>query len=201
LEHMANGLLVGSYYIILALGLSLIFSLGGVVNLAHGAFYALGAYFAYEIQRRFGFPGAVVISPVLVGIIGMVIEVLFIRRFYREDPALALLFTFGLAMATEQSLRLIWGATGLPFPMPEMFRGVLLIGDFIYSYYRLAMLGVAAAVVIGTWLLLNRTSFGMIVRAGTSDPEMVRALGISLRPVLTAKIGRASCRERVERRE
>ena len=141
---MANGLLVGSYYIILALGLSLIFSLGGVVNLAHGAFYALGAYFAVEIQRRLGFLGAVIIAPVLVGIIGMVIETLFIRRLYREDPALTLLFTFGLAMATEQSLRLVWGATGLPFPMPEMFRGVLLIGDFIYSYYRLTMLGVAA---------------------------------------------------------
>jgi len=107
LEHMANGLLVGSYYIILALGLSLIFSLGGVVNLAHGAFYALGAYVAYEIQRRLGFLGAVVIAPVLVGIIGMVIETLFIRRLYREDPALTLLFTFGLAMATEQRLRLI----------------------------------------------------------------------------------------------
>ena len=133
--------------------------------------------------------GAVVIAPVLVGIIGMVIETLFIRRLYREDPALTLLFTFGLAMATEQSLRLIWGATGLPFPMPEMFRGVLLIGDFIYSYYRLTMLGVAAAVVLGTWLLLNKTPFGMIVRAGTSDPEMVRALGISLRPVLTAIFG------------
>jgi branched-chain amino acid transport system permease protein len=189
LEHMANGLLVGSYYIILALGLSLIFSLGGVVNLAHGAFYALGAYFAFEIQRRTGFLGAVIISPVLVGIIGMAIETLFIRRLYREDPALTLLFTFGLAMATEQSLRLIWGATGLPFPMPEMFRGVLLIGDFIYSYYRLTMLGVAAAVVLGTWLLLHKTPFGMVVRAGTSDPEMVRALGISLRPVLTAIFG------------
>ena len=83
LEHMANGLLVGSsHYIILALGLSLIFSLGGVVNLAHGAFYALGAYFAFEDQRRLGFAGAVVIAPVLVGIIGMVIETLFIRRLY-----------------------------------------------------------------------------------------------------------------------
>ena len=84
-------------------------------------------------------------------------------------------------MATEQSLRLVWGATGLPFPMPEMFRGVLLIGDFIYSYYRLTMLGVAAVVVLGTWLLLHKTPFGMIVRAGTSDPRWC-ALGISLRP-------------------
>jgi branched-chain amino acid transport system permease protein len=189
LEHMANGLLVGAYYIVLALGLSLIFSLGGVVNLAHGAFYALGAYFAYEVQRRLGFFGALVVSPIAVALIGMLIETLFIRRLYREDPALTLLFTFGLALATEQSLRLIWGATGLPFPMPDALRGVLLLGEFIYSYYRLAVLGAAVIAVGGTWLLLHKTSFGMIVRAGTVDPEMVRALGINLRPVLTAVFG------------
>jgi branched-chain amino acid transport system permease protein len=189
LEHMVNGLLVGSYYIILALGLSLIFSLGGVVNLAHGAFYALGAYFAYEINRRLGFFGALALSPIAIGLIGMAIETLFIRRLYREDPALTLLFTFGLALATEQSLRLIWGATGLPFPLPEAFRGVLLLGDFLYPYYRLFVLAVAAIAVIGIWLLLHKTPFGMIVRAGVGDPEMVRALGISLRPVLTAIFG------------
>jgi branched-chain amino acid transport system permease protein len=189
LEHMVNGLLVGSYYIILALGLSLIFSLGGVVNLAHGAFYALGAYFAYEVNRRLGFFGALALSPIAVGLVGMAIETLFIRRLYRQDPALTLLFTFGLAIATEQSLRLIWGATGLPFPLPDAFRGVLLLGDFLYPYYRLFVLAVAAIAVTGIWLLLHKTPFGMIVRAGVSDPEMVRALGISLRPVLTAVFG------------
>ena len=189
LEHMANGLLVGAYYIVLALGLSLIFSLGGVVNLAHGAFYAIGAYVAYEVQRRLGFFGALAVAPVAVGVIGMAIETLFVRRLYREDPALTLLFTFGLALAVEQSLRLIWGATGLPFPLPDALRGVLLLGDFIYSYYRLAVLAIVVAAVGGVWLLLHKTPFGMIVRAGTSDPEMVRALGISLRPVLTAVFG------------
>src|SRR5438094_10609845 len=97
-EHIANGLLVGSYFIVLALGLSLIFSLGGVVNLAHGAFYALGAYFAVEVQKRLGFSGAVILSPIGVALVGVVIETLFLRRLYREDPMLALLFTFGLAM-------------------------------------------------------------------------------------------------------
>src|SRR3989441_3280098 len=114
IEQILNGLVVGAYYIVLALGLSLIFSLGGVVNLAHGAFYALGAYMAYEIQRRLGFAGAMALSPIGVALIGVLIERLAIRRFYREDPGLALLFTFGLAMAAEQSLRLVWGATGLP---------------------------------------------------------------------------------------
>ena len=186
IEQILNGLLVGAYYIVLALGLSLIFSLGGVVNLAHGAFYALGAYFAVEVQRRLGFAGAVVLAPVGVALVGMVIETLFLRRLYREDPMLGLLFTFGLAMTAEQSLRLIWGTSGLPFPIPEALRGQLLLGDFIYSYYRLTVLGVSAASVLGCWLLLNKTAFGMIVRAGTRDPEMVRAMGISLKPALTA---------------
>ena len=186
LEHIANGLLVGSYFIVLALGLSLIFSLGGVVNLAHGAFYALGAYLAYEIQLRLGFFGAMVLSPAGVALAGVLIETLFLRRFYREDPVLGLLFTFGLAMVAEQSLRMIWGATGLPFAIPDALRGQVFLGDFIYSRYRLAVLGVSAFAVIGSWLLLNKTSFGLVVRAGTRDPEMVRALGIGLRPILTA---------------
>ena len=185
-EQILNGLLVGSYYIVLSLGLSLIFSLGGVVNLAHGAFYALGAYFAYEVQRRLGFGGAVVLAPVGVALVGMVIERLFLRRLYREDPMLGLLFTFGLAMTAEQSLRLIWGTTGLNFSIPDALRGQLLVGDFIYSYYRLTVLAVTMLAVTGCWLLLNKTAFGMIVRAGTRDPEMVRALGISLKPAQTA---------------
>ena len=186
LEQIINGLLVGSYYIVLALGLSMIFSLGGVVNLAHGAFYAVGAYFAYEVQKFAGFGGAIVLAPVGVALLGVAIERLLLQRLYREDPMLGLLFTFGLAMTVEQSLRLIWGTTGLPFAIPESLRGTVLVGDFIYSYYRLTVLAVSAAAVLGCWLLLNKTAFGMIVRAGTRDPEMVRALGISLKPALAA---------------
>jgi branched-chain amino acid transport system permease protein len=186
LEQVINGLLVGSLYIILSLGLSLIFSLGGVVNLAHGAFYAVGAYLAFEIEKRLGFFGAVALSPIGVALIGIVTERLFLSRLYNKDPALGLLFTFGLAMAAEQILRMIWGTTGLPFSMPDALRGQLHLGDFIYSYYRLTILLVTAVAVTGCWLLLNKTSFGMIVRAGVRDPEMVRAMGISLRPALTA---------------
>ena len=186
LEQVINGLLVGSFYIILSLGLSLIFSLGGVVNLAHGAFYAVGAYLAFEVERRVGFFGAMVLSPVGVGLLGMLIERLLLSRLYSKDPALGLLFTFGLAMVAEQALRMIWGTTGLPFSIPDALRGQLHVGDFIYSYYRLTILVVTATAVTGCWLLLNKTSFGMIVRAGVRDPEMVRAMGISLRPALTA---------------
>jgi branched-chain amino acid transport system permease protein len=185
-EQIANGLLVGAYYVVLSLGLSLIFSLGGVVNLAHGAFYAVGAYLAYEIERRLGFFGAMGLSPVGVALIGILIERFALRRLYNKDPMLGLLFTFGLALTAEQTLRMIWGSTGLPFSLPDQLRGQLILGEFIYSYYRLFVLGVAIAAVTGCWLLLNRTAFGMVVRAGVRDPEMVRALGISLRPVLTA---------------
>jgi len=189
LEQILNGLLVGSYYIVLALGLSLIFSLGGVVNLAHGAFYALGAYFAYEVSERLGFFPALAISPLLVATIGMVIERFALRRLYGEDPILGLLFTFGLAMTAEQTLRMIWGTTGLNFAIPDALRGQLLLGDFIYSYYRLAVLAVCIASILGCWLLLTRTAFGMIVRAGVQDPEMVRVMGIQLRPILTLVFG------------
>jgi branched-chain amino acid transport system permease protein len=189
LEHALNGLLSGAYFVMLALGLSLIFSLGGVVNLAHGAFYALGAYLAVELTSRLGFAGALIASPIVVAVIGMAIENFLLKRLYGEDPTLSLLFTFGLALTAEQSLRLVWGSTGLPFSIPPFLRGQLLVGEFPYSYYRLAILGVAVVAVGGTWLLLTRTSFGMIVRAGVHDPEMVRALGIRLRPVLAAIFG------------
>lgn len=186
IEQIVNGLLVGSYYILLSLGLSLIFSLGGVVNLAHGAFYAVGAYLAWELEKRVGFFGAMALSPIGVALIGMFIERFGLRRLYNKDPMLGLLFTFGLALVGEQSLRMIWGSTGLPFSIPNALQGVLIAGDFIYSYYRMFMLAVAATAVAGFWVLLNKTAFGMVVRAGTRDPEMVRALGINLRPTLTA---------------
>ncbi len=189
LEQVLNGLLVGSYYLLIALGLSLIFSLGGIVNLSHGAFYAIGAYLGVEIANRFGFAAAFVASPVLVALIGLAVERFLFRRFYREDPILSLLLTFGMAMVIEQAIRMIWGAAPIPFGIPSWLTGVLFVGDFIYPYYRLAMLAVAALCVIGIWLLLNRTAFGKIVKAGVQDPDMVGVLGIPLAPVMGAMVG------------
>src|SRR4029453_8813157 len=108
LEQVFNGLLAGAYYLLIALGLTLIFSLGGLVNLAHGAFYALGAYFAVKLAGSLGFGGVLLASPALVAIVGLLIERFLLRRFYREDPALGLLATFGLAMVAEQTLRVIF---------------------------------------------------------------------------------------------
>ena len=187
-QHLLNGLLAGAYYLLIALGLSLIFSLGGLVNLAHGAFYALGAYIAVKLGDRLGFGGVLIASPVLVAIVGLVIERFLFRRFYRADPALGLLLTFGLAMVAEQTLRLVFGASPLPFSIPDALKGQLLVGDFIYSRYRLVMLAIAALAVAALWLLLQRTPFGRVVRAGVQNPDMVAALGISLQPYMSAVV-------------
>lgn len=187
-EQVINGLLVGAYYLLIALGLSLIFSLGGLVNLAHGAFYALGAYFAVQLADHIGFAGAIVASPVLVAIVGLVVERFLFRRFYRHDPALGLLLTFGLAMVIEQTLRIVFGAAPIPFSIPSLLRGQILLGDFIYSKYRLLMLLLAAAAVGGLWFLLQRTPFGRVVRAGVQNPDMVAALGISLAPYMSGVV-------------
>lgn len=186
LEQVINGLLVGGYYLLIALGLSLIFSLGGVVNLAHGAFYALGAYFAVEITRQLGFGSALVLSPVLVGLLGIAFERFLLRRFYSADPIVSLLLTFGLAMVAEQLLRIVWGASPLPMSIPPGLRGNLALGEFLYSYYRLFMLAMVMAALAGVWWLLHRTAFGRVVRAGVQRPDMVAVLGIRLQPYMTA---------------
>ena len=188
LEQILNGLLAGSSYLLIALGLSLIFSLGGIVNLAHGAFYAIGAYIAVEIGGRLGFAPALVLSPLLVGLLGGLLERFLFRRFYRADPILSLLVTFGLAMVIEQVLRIVWGAAPIPFAIPGYLSGLLLVGGLIYPYYRLAILLVTVLAVLGLWLLLNKTAFGRIVRAGVQDPDMVGALGISLAPVMATVV-------------
>ncbi|MBC9207597.1 branched-chain amino acid ABC transporter permease [Roseomonas aerophila] len=188
LEQVLNGLLIGANYLLIALGLSLIFSLGGVVNLAHGAFYAIGAYLTVALSPTIGFGGAIIVSPVLVACLGLVIERLLLSRFYRGDPILSLLLTFGLAMVAEQSLRMIFGAAPVPFSIPLWLRGQVFMGEFIYSKYRLIILAVAVLCVAGLWLLLKRTAFGRVVRAGVQNPDMVAALGISLRPYMTAVV-------------
>src|SRR5512147_249955 len=186
LEQVVNGLVLGGYYLLLALGLSLIFSVGGVVNLAHGAFYALGAYVALEVSKYLGFGASVVIAPVVVGLLGILFERFLLRRFYSADPILSLLVTFGLAMVAEQFIRMVWGAAPLAYAMPAVFKGNVTVGDFLFSRYRLLMLAVVIVVMTGLWLLLHKTSFGRVVRAGVQRPDMVAALGIRLQPYMTA---------------
>jgi len=186
LEQVVNGLVLGGYYLLIALGLSLIFSVGGVVNLAHGAFYAIGAYVSLEIAKRLGFGGAVALSPVAVALLGLVFERFILRRFYTADPILSLLVTFGLALVAEQAIRIVWGAAPLPASMPQALKGAVVLGDFLFSKYRLLLLAIVAVVLAGIWLLLHRTSFGRVVRAGIQRPDMVAALGIRLQPYMMA---------------
>lgn len=188
LEQVVNGLVLGGYYLLIALGLSLIFSVGGVVNLAHGAFYALGAYLAVTVGKFTGFAPAVAISPVLVAFVGIFFERFILRRFYREDPILSLLVTFGLAMVAEQAIRMIWGAAPLPATMPASIRGAVIVGDLLFSRYRLLMLAIVAVILGGIWILMNKTLFGRVVRAGIQQPDMVAALGIRLQPYMTAVV-------------
>lgn len=186
LEQVVNGLVLGGYYLLLALGLSLIFSVGGIVNLAHGAFYALGAYLSLELGQRLGWGAGVLLSPVLVGLLGIAFERLLLRRFYTADPILSLLVTFGLAMVAEQALRMAWGAAPLASSMPAAFKGNVTAGEFLFSRYRLFLLGVVFVLMTALWLLLHKTAFGRVVRAGVQRPDMVAALGIRLQPYMTA---------------
>lgn len=185
LEQVVNGLVLGGYYLLLALGLSLIFSVGGIVNLAHGAFYAIGAYASLEIIRNASFGISLFVTPMAVAMLGIVFERYLLRRFYTSDPILSLLVTFGLAMVTEQALRMIWGSAPLPSNMPAEFKGNLILGDFMFSKYRLFILAVVFAVMSGIWLLLHKTAFGLVVRAGVQKPDMVAVLGIKLQPYMT----------------
>src|SRR5215470_2871494 len=185
LEQVVNGFVLGGYYLLIALGLSLIFSVGGVVNLAHGAFYAFGAYASVEITRYLGFAPAIVISPLAVAVLGLLFERFLLRRFYTADPILSLLITFGLAMVAEQTIRILWGAAPLSVVMPQSLKGAVIIGDFLFSRYRLILLAIVAVVLAGLWLLLHKTSFGRVVRAGIQRPDMVAALGIRLQPYMT----------------
>ena len=185
LEQVVNGLVLGGYYLLIALGLSLIFSVGGVVNLAHGAFYAVGAYVAVTLTQYLGFYPAVALSPVAVGLLGILFERFILRRFYTADPILSLLVTFGLAMVAEQAIRIIWGAAPLSAVMPQSLKGAVIVGHFLFSRYRLVLLGIVAVVLVGIWLLIYRTAFGRVVRAGIQRPDMVAALGIRLQPYMT----------------
>jgi branched-chain amino acid transport system permease protein len=188
-EFLLNGLVLGALYVLMALGLSIIFGMVGVINFAHGALFTLGAYTAYQVKDALGFAGALVVAPVLVGVLGMLIEATLLRRLYLEDPLQGLLLTFGLAMVFEQGIRMLWGLSPKQFDAPAALTGVLALGGLTYSRYRSFILLSVVLLIVGLVLFLQKTAIGTIVRAGSRDPMMVRLLGISLKPVLTLVFG------------
>jgi branched-chain amino acid transport system permease protein len=189
IEFVLNGLVLGALYVLMALGLSIIFGMIGVINFAHGALFTLGAYAAYQVRDALGFGGALVVAPVLVGLLGMLVEATFLRRLYTEDPLQGLLLTFGLAMILEQGIRIVWGLSPKSFELPAAFAGALELGAFAYSKYRSFVLLCVVLLIVGLLLFIEKTPIGTIVRAGSRDPVMVRLLGISLKPVLTLVFG------------
>ncbi len=175
------GLVLGGILVLLAIGLSLIFGLMTVVNFAHGSLYMLGAYLGFMVLALTGsFWLALLVAPVMVGIFGLLMERFLIRPLYGRGPDDALLLTFGLSLVLIETVKLIWGKVGLALDPPQVFAGAVDLGFMAFPAYRLFIIAVTVLVLVGLWLFLERTNVGLIVRAGTRDPLMVRALGIDL---------------------
>lgn len=180
LFNITNGLIIGAFYVLMALGLSLILNLSNVINFAHGGFLVIGGYLAYTITPYVGFWGALLLAPPLTAAIGLVLERLLIRRVYGRDPLYSLLLTFGLAFIFEDGTRFIWGAQGKPVTIPAALSQPLSSAFFFITGYRLFMVATVAVTVALLFLLLRRTRLGIRIRAGTLDLETVAALGINV---------------------
>jgi branched-chain amino acid transport system permease protein len=189
LFNVFNGLIIGAFYALMALGLSLILNLTGVINFAHGGFLAVGAYLAYVLIPYVGFWGALAISPILTAALGLVIERLLIRRLYGRDPLYSLLLTFGLAFMLEDGTRFIWGPQTLPFSVPGWLQTPLSADFFFLTGYRLFMVLLVTVAVGGLFLILNLTRLGMRIRAGTLDLETVSVLGVNVRLLRNLNFG------------
>lgn len=188
LSQSVNGLVLGFLFVLISIGLSIVFGLLGIVNVAHGAFFALGAYFALTLQRQFGWP-AVVLAPIGVGIIGMTVEWLLVRRLYGKDPLMTLILTFALSLFIEALIRWVWGSSAQPLTPPSAFQGFIEYGPILTTTYRVAVLCITVMILVALWAFLSFTPYGRILRAGSRDPQMVGMLGIRLPRVLTGAFG------------
>ncbi len=173
-----NGLLYGMLLFMLASGLTLIFSMMGVLNFAHASFFMLGAYFAYQVSTFIGFWPALIFAPVIVGVIGAVVERYGLRPVHKFGHVAELLFTFGLAFVIEEVVQMIWGKVPVPYVIPEElhFAAFNWLG-LDYSAYRIFMLLVSVAVFVGLFFLITRTRVGLIIQASLTHPNIVSALG------------------------
>ncbi|MEO6986751.1 MAG: branched-chain amino acid ABC transporter permease [Paralcaligenes sp.] len=189
LFNIFNGLIVGAFYALMALGLSLIINLTNVINFAHGGFLALGAYFAYTLVPYVGFWGALVVAPLCAAFVGVIVERVLIRPLYNRDPLYSLLLTFGLAFVLQDTVRFIWGAQGLPLVIPDILNSPLSTTLFFLTGYRLFMVVLVAVAVGVLFFVLKKTRLGMRIRAGTLDLEMVSALGVDVRILRNLNFG------------
>jgi branched-chain amino acid transport system permease protein len=176
------GLVNGSFYALLSLGLAVIFGLLGVVNFAHGEFYMLGAYAAWLGLDLWGinYWFALVLSPLVVGLLGIVLERLFLRHLYKIDPLYGLLLTFGLALIAEGLLRETFGSSGQSYPVPDLLTGATDVGFMILPNYRFWVIAASLTICFTTWFVIERTRLGSTLRAATENPKLVQAFGINV---------------------
>ena len=185
------GLINGSFYALLSLGLAVIFGLLNIINFAHGALYMLGAFVAYFLLEKLGlgYWWALVISPVIVAIVGVVIEKLMLSRLYKLDHLYGLLLTFGLALIFEGTFRNFFGSSGLPYSVPPTLQGGQNLGFMFLPNYRAWVVAFSLAVCLTTWFVIERTKLGSYLRAATENPTLVRAFGINVPRMITLTYG------------
>jgi branched-chain amino acid transport system permease protein len=183
------GLINGSFYALLSLGLAVIFGLMNVINFTHGAQYMMGAFAAWMLLNYLGIPywGALVLAPILVGLTGVIVERLFISRLYHLDHLYGLLLTFGLALVLEGLFRRQYGISGLPYANP--LPGGTNLGFMFLPWYRAWVVAISLAVCLATWFLIERTKLGSYLRAATERPDLVQAFGINVPRMVTLTYG------------
>jgi branched-chain amino acid transport system permease protein len=187
LGQLMLGLVNGSFYALLSLGLAVIFGLMGIVNFAHGAFYALGAFAAVLGLQWFGigYWTALLLVPLLVGLLGILVERLLLRRLQGLSPLYGLLMTFGIALVIEGTLHQLFGASGRSYPVPQGLRGALDLGFMVLPLYRGWVILVSLVVCLLTWWVIERTRLGATLRAATQNAPLVQAFGVNV-PLLVA---------------
>lgn len=180
-QQLVTGLALGSIYVLIGVGLSLVFGLLTIVNFAHGAFFMVGAYAGFFVFAQTGnFWLCLVLVPLFTGAIGMVAERFLLRPLYGRGIDYPLLLTFGLAYVLMDGARALFGVQGEQFDAPELLQGATDIGISMFPTYRLFLIGVTAVILVGLWLFIDKTRFGLIIRAGARDPLVLRVLGIDV---------------------
>jgi branched-chain amino acid transport system permease protein len=191
LGQLMLGLVNGSFYAMLSLGLAVIFGLLGVVNFAHGAFYTLGAFAAWIALDKLGvnYWFALLLAPLVVALLGIVLERLLLRHLYRLDPLYGLLLTFGIALIVEGVLRQYYGSSGESYPVPDALQGVFNLGFMILPIYRAWVILASLVVCFTTWFVIERTRLGATLRAATENAPLVQAFGINVPAIVMATYG------------
>jgi branched-chain amino acid transport system permease protein len=191
LGQLLIGLINGSFYALLSLGLAIIFGMLRVINFAHGALYMLGAFTAYLLlaYAGIGYWPALIVAPLIVGLFGALVERLCLRQLYNIDPLYGLLFTFGMALTIEGTFRYLYGSSGQPYAVPAELAGARNIGFMFLPVYRGWVIIASLIVCIGTWLLIEKTKLGAYLRAATENTVLVQAFGVNVPVLLTFTYG------------